>query len=951
MKNYLLLAAAGVLFIAFGRAYPQSTGKIMGTVKDKITGEPIPFSNVLIHGVNTGAAADIDGKFFILNIPPGVYEVTASCVGYQKVTIKDVRVNVNFTTPLEFELSSGEVSLDAVIVQGERNPLIRQDLTNPTVAITSETIDILPVSSINDVIRLQAGVVTGDDGSMHVRGGYGNEIAFSLNGLSMNDPYGNARAVGVATNAVQEVSVSTGTFSAEFGNALSGVVNYVTKEGGEKFNFSLRGYGGDYVSSRKELYKNIDDIDPLNRGRIEATFGGPLLITKSTKFFMSTIYENYKGLHTGIRLYNPTDSYLIPNEFSSTDSRKGTAADPYYFNPFAKNSNGLPTGDGAYVQMNTSESWNYQANISQKFGSLIKARWEIVLDKGKSRSFNSDEGRSYLFNPDGKAWNYSSGIMQALDVTHTVNEKIFYTIKGSYSLKEAETYLYRDTNDPRFLPSIYRRTLGNTMYYTGGTENDIVERSTLTKSLKGDLVAQLFDVHEVKMGFELRKHTVKREGWTLQFFRAQEIDGVITETSLNLSDILYDSNLTILRRTEKSASTYEKEPWQVSGYIQDKIELMKSLILNVGLRYEYFDANTRYNAQLSRDLIEMQSGYLNTYLEPVSIKHMFSPRFSVSYPITDRGVIRFSYGHFYQIGSLEELYRNDKRWVPNVASVVTFGNPNVNPQRSVQYELGLQQQLMDDLKFDLTGYYKDVRDYIFTQTVYTQTARQYRILTNLAYSNVKGITLSFIKRRAPGELFSATLDYTFQIAEGNRTEPQEDLFFSEASGRQTETYLVPLSFDRNHLVNGTITLSDPDNWAVGLIYNLQTGTPYTPQLPPSLSAVTYEQRSAAKPFQWNVDLKLEKFFTLGPLKYSLFVQVENLFDVQNDAYVYASSGKALYNIEEVLNANQFVEIKNRINRKDAGMIDIKEVESYYSNRSERVSPPREIRVGFSILFN
>ena len=137
----------------------------------------------------------------------------------------------------------GEITLDAIIVQGDRNPLIRQDLTNPTVAITSESIEILPVDNISDVIKLQAGVVTGDDGSIHIRGGKGNEVAYTLSGLSLNDPYGNLRSVGLASNAVQEVSVSTGTFSAEFGNALSGVVNYVTKEGANDFTFSLRAYG------------------------------------------------------------------------------------------------------------------------------------------------------------------------------------------------------------------------------------------------------------------------------------------------------------------------------------------------------------------------------------------------------------------------------------------------------------------------------------------------------------------------------------------------------------------------------------------------------------------------------------------------------------------------------------------------------------------------------------
>ncbi|HQJ46168.1 MAG TPA: hypothetical protein PK195_05975, partial [Ignavibacteriaceae bacterium] len=134
----------------------------------------------------------------------------------------------------------------------------------------------------------------------------------TLNGLSLNNPYGNSRSVGLASNAVQEASVSTGTFSAEFGNALSGVVNYVTKEGSDKYTFSIRAYGGDYVTSRTSFFTHLDDIDVLNRGRIEATFGGPIPITSSTLFFASGIYENFKGGYYGYRLYNPTDSYLTP---------------------------------------------------------------------------------------------------------------------------------------------------------------------------------------------------------------------------------------------------------------------------------------------------------------------------------------------------------------------------------------------------------------------------------------------------------------------------------------------------------------------------------------------------------------------------------------------------------------------------------------------------------------
>ena len=954
-KVFLLFIIAALFLTTSNLTYSQSTGKIMGKVSDVSTDEGIPFANVLIEGTTIGAASDVEGNFVILNIPPGVYKVTASYIGYQKVTITDVSVNVGFTTTLDFKLSSGEVTLEAIVVQGERNPLIRQDLTNPTVAITSESLETLPVDNIADVIKLQAGVVTGDDGSIHVRGGYGNEVAYTLNGLSLNDPFGNSRAVGLASNAVQEASVSTGTFGAEFGNALSGVVNYVTKEGSDKYTFSMRAYGGDYLTSRTDLFTNMlgsNDIDVLNRGRVEATLGGPIPITGSTRFFISGIYENYKGTYYGYRLYNPTDSYLTPDNFKSTDERSGDATGAYYFNPYDPNSTGLPTGDKQYVAMDPNQTLNLQFNISQKFGSLIKLKYEFVYDKAKSKSFDPTENdRYYLFNPDGDGWDYSRGVINTLDLTHTVSSKTFYTLKGSYSFNRAKHYLYEDTNDPRYLPSFYRKTIGNTMYYAGGTDNDIVHRSTETYSIKGDVVSQMFGVHEVKAGFEFRKHTVKRYGYTLDFYKYQVIDGTPSITSLSINDVLYDSALTVLRGGILSPSTYEKKPIQGSAYIQDKMELAKTLILNIGLRYEFFDAASDYNYDFSKNITDSLSGYMNAYLKPAEVKHMFSPRFSVSYPITDRGVIRFSYGHFYQIGSLSSLYENDLRWVANISSIPKFGNANVNPQKSIQYEIGLQQQLTDDFKFDLTAYYKDVRDYIFTQTVYTEKARQYRILTNLAYSNVRGVTLSFLKRRSPGGMFSATLDYTFQVAEGNRTEPEEDLFFSEASGKQTETYLVPLNFDRPHLINGTIALTDPNSWTLGIIYNIQAGTPYTPALPTSLSTITYEQNSSFKSMQWEVDLKFEKYFSFGPFDYSVFIHINNLFDTENDRYVYASSGKALSNVEQELNANQFDDLRTRINRGDSGMIDVSYLDQYYSLRPERVNRPREVRLGFSILFN
>ncbi len=938
------------LFLSlFSIVLAQSTGKIMGKIIDQETGEGIPFANVFVEGTSLGAASDIDGNFVILNIPPAVYTVTASYIGYQKVSRTEVRVNVGFTTALDFSLPSGAIEMDAVIVQGDRNPLIRQDLTNPTVAINSETLDILPVDNIAEVISLQAGVVKGDDGALHVRGGRSNEVAYQVNGLSINDPYGNSKSVGVATNAVQEVSVSTGTFSAEFGNALSGVVNYVTKEGGSKYSFSLRGYVGEYISSRDELFKNIDDIDPGNRKRVEFTVGGPIPLSKNTKFFVSGILEDHKGLYYGKRLYNTTDSYLTADAFRSTDERHGSTEDPYFFNPYSKNSNGLPTGNGEWVAMDPSRRLNIQGNISHNFGSLFKLKYEVVYNKGNSRpfapSYNLSRGRRFLFNPDGLGTNYSEGLIQSIDIVHTLSNSMFYTLKGSYSWNKAKYYLYEDFNDPRYLPGFYRQNIGTTMYYSGGTDNYRSERSTKTWTLKGDLVTQLFNSHEVKAGFEFRKHKLVKDGYSLSFFKGDPRDG----NTLSNTDLLYNEDVEVKRGRSSNFDFFEKEPIQFAAYIQDKIELAKTLILNAGLRYEYFDAASKYNPNLSRNLDDQKIDFIVKDITDTEIKHMLSPRLSVSYPITDRGVIRFSYGHFYQLGSLSALYRNDRYYVAAGSSKPRFGNANVNPERSVQYEVGLQQQLTEDFKFDLTGFYKDVRDYIYTQTVKTLNARQYSVLTNLSYANVKGLTLSFLKRRVPGSLFSATLDYTFQVAEGNRTYPQEDLFFSEAAGKQTETYLVPLSFDRTHLINGTVSLSEPRDWSVGIIYNLQTGTPYTPSLPSSFSTITYEQTSAVKPFQWNVDLKMEKFFEFGGFDFSVFLQVRNLFDTENQRYVWANSGEALENAEEKISSYIFNDLRERM-KTQKGLFSEQYLDDYYS-REERVSRPREVRIGFSILFN
>jgi len=388
---------------------------------------------------------------------------------------------------------------------------------------------------------------------------------------------------------------------------------------------------------------------------------------------------------------------------------------------------------------------------------------------------------------------------------------------------------------------------------------------------------------------------------------------------------------------------------QIAAYLQDKIELFKSIILNLGMRYEYFDPAAKYNPEISQELTDQHTIFLQKSLTDAEKKHMLSPRVSVSYPITDQGTIRFSYGHFYQIGSLSSLYSNPNFRAPS-GTTLRFGNADVNPQRSIQYELGLQQGLSENMKVELTGYYKDVRDYIYSQNIITSKGDiNYYLLTNLAYANTRGISISLLKRRSVDDMLSATLDYTFQVSEGQRTEPTEEIYFNEQQGRLSETYLVPLNWDRSHTITSTVSLSEPNDWSVSLIGYLRTGTPYTPEFPASVSTITFIQNSDRQPLQWNVDLKLEKFFKFGAFDLSVFAQVDNLFDAENELYTYASTGRALYDISQIIQPELLADLRTRILRGDPGMIPLSGVDNYYANPGN-LSTPRLVRLGASIVF-
>ena len=208
------------LLLITGIINAGTTGKIAGRLIDSQTKEPLIGANVVITGTNYGAATDVDGNFVILNIPPGKYTVKISSIGYKTVIINDLNIVVDRTTSLNYSLEPTTIEVGEIIVSSQ-TPMIQKDITSSVSVMTRDEIEALPVASFTDLLSMQAGVV-GSGSNLHIRGRRSNEVAYMVDGMYVQDPLLGGLATQINNDAIQEMSLLSGTFNAEYGNALSG---------------------------------------------------------------------------------------------------------------------------------------------------------------------------------------------------------------------------------------------------------------------------------------------------------------------------------------------------------------------------------------------------------------------------------------------------------------------------------------------------------------------------------------------------------------------------------------------------------------------------------------------------------------------------------------------------------------------------------------------------------
>jgi len=204
------------------------TGKIVGTVTDAATGDPLPGVNVYLDGTTQGTSTDFDGRYVIIGVRPGSYTLVASYISFATQRVEGVQVSLDLTTTINFELSEEILVGEEVVVVAEA-VAVKKDLTSSESRITSETIDKLPVTELGQVLEVQAGIT--NRGGLHVRGGRSSEVIYMVDGVPVSDSYDGSSTVQLENDGIEELQVVSGTFNAEYGNAMSGVINIVTKEG------------------------------------------------------------------------------------------------------------------------------------------------------------------------------------------------------------------------------------------------------------------------------------------------------------------------------------------------------------------------------------------------------------------------------------------------------------------------------------------------------------------------------------------------------------------------------------------------------------------------------------------------------------------------------------------------------------------------------------------------
>ncbi len=891
-----LLVGFFVLALAL---WSQQKGTLVGRIVDAATGAPLRSVTVRLVGTTYGTITAPDGSFTLRNLPPGTYVLEATLLGYKALRQSDVRLRPGDTIHLTLRLEETTLTLgQEVVVIGER-PLVDVEQTQSLRAIGQQQLEHSAAPTVVDALIQQTGVLL-QDNTLHIRGGRGYELAQLVDGIPVQDPLaGSGFGLTLSPEAVQEIELISNGFAAEYGQATSGVLNIRTAEPSRSPRLRLY-YRPEWRLHRRNPYdRDTGSIEQTDR--FSLSFSGP---EPMTTWALPAL---------GIRL---------PGQLGLVLTADGTFSDGI-----------VPEFARVRLRSSFLPAWLAQRQ-DNSISTFLKLSWQLtpatrlLYVNARSMALNQntrtiqttleylppDPGYQYQFQGhfDGALTFSTLQQLHLLAWQQSLGPRLYYELRLGYTgwrvRADANGRDYTQYSEPQDIPTLppqyydtgdSNRTgiIPGDGFYDIGTAWSWREHFARELTFKMDLTAFLAEKNQVKTGTELR----------LQQLQYCEIFAPwIPPLGLN-------------------NDAFSVRPRLLTLYAQHQLT-HKGLVLHYGLRAEAWAPGRLVDeaiAQPDHPTIteEQRQSYRSRTFPALGLrwKLRLQPRLGIAHPITPTQMLYFNYGHFAKLPRPQHVYA---KLLPQAArsSYQRFGNPDLNPETSIAYELGLRNQLTTDDILTVALFYRDIFGYVQTRPARTHNPRfvggSFITYVNADYARARGIEVEYRKRAGQWLEISAAVSYS--SVTGKSSSADQGLLIARGlvPDRLTEDPMPwdrPWDFQLNFWLqvpkgSAPLGLSFLEQWRLWTRFVLRSGRRYTPAVP-VIDPVTGQQRrlpngrplyeldqnrpysALAQSYRW-WELALSRDIRWASMTLRLRLELLNPFDWKNPAIVNPVTGRA-----------------------------------------------------------
>jgi outer membrane receptor protein involved in Fe transport len=914
------------LLIHYLPLYAGTTGKIAGQITDEDNGQALPGVNVYLEGTGLGAATDPDGFFYIINVPAGNYTVVVNYVGYGEQKISDVKVQIDLTTTIDVSLKSELLQTDAVVVTAKR-PVVTKDISNSQLNIEIESIETLPIQTIDEAMTLQAGIEAGSRGII-IRGGGANQTVFMVDGFSQNDERSNYPYSAVSLSSIEEVQIQTGGFNAEYGQARSGIVNVITREGGrQKYSgqatvryapAASKSFGPSLYDPYSFFNRPYQDPDVMWTGTNNGAWDE----------YTQSQYPFFQG-------WNAVSAETLSDEDPTNDltpdgamrlyqwqhRRQGDIKEPDYIIdlgfggpfPFVSESLGdlrffmsyfkeqemfvFPLSSDHFrdeyfqLKLTSDISPSMKLMFSGLYGevqSVSPYTWTTTptgyLLRGTSTVANYASSNTVLYMPGY----YSPGSilrkMIGVKFTHLLSQTTFYEAAIHFKDSRHDVYQMEDRDLARVYEPVPGYNVDEAPWgYYGYSVNNPIPGMDLGGWM--NLGRDKSQNSTLDVNFDITTALDRRNQLKAGFIFTYNDFGIVSGT--------FSPSMSTWTRS----MIYDVYPYRLGAYVQDKLEF-EGFIANLGVRLDYTYANNEvYDLEPFDDFFKAGNGQNieeEAPTKPAESYWSISPRLGISHPITENSKLYFNYGHFRAEPFSSYRFRLQRE---SNGLVTDIGNPNMILEKTVAYELGYEHSIADMFLIKLAGYYKDVTDqpgWIYFQDLTGDV--QYNRAENNNYADIRGFELTLTKRTGPW--VTGFINYTYDVRSSGYfglreiyQDPNRQRLYLEQNPYQERVHPRPFAklnlsfFTPDEYGPNWGSIYPLDNWNFNFLGIWRTGEyeTYNPhEIPGIVDNVQWRDF-------YNVDLRISKLLYIGSVGVQLYVDILNVFNFKHMDYAGFSS--------------------------------------------------------------